>query len=222
MVMEILPDEKLQKHIQAIKAAKDTPVRPDLMLFLDTATKYTGYAVFEVHQSLTIKENRFASLHQYGIFKAAKGDWQCRCLELTSKISSFIRQLKPGWLVMEYPTFQAGTAGMAAARSGGTLELAYLCGRISVAWEFHITKVMADTGKLFRPAYLTTFREWNGQLPKEITCQRCEDHFGIHVEHARSIENNFTDAIMLGKWFIEQSGKVGCMKGDGKAQREDY
>ena len=123
---------------------------------------------------------------------------------------------------MEYPTFQAGSAGMAAARSGGTLELAYLCGRLTVAWEFHITKVMADTGHLFNPAHLVTFRDWNGQLPKEITCQRCEEKFGIHVDNARSIENNFTDAIMLGKWFIEQSGKVSCVKGDGSAKREDF
>lgn len=220
MVMEILPDERLQIHIQAIKEKRDTPPQPRMMLFLDTATKYTGYSVFHIRQN--VQGQPAPSLHQYGLFKASKGDWQCRCLELTSKIRNFIRQLKPGVLVMEYPTFQAGSAGMAAARSGGTLELAYLCGRLTVAWEFHITKVMADTGHLFNPAHLVTFRDWNGQLPKEITCQRCEEKFGIHVDNARSIENNFTDAIMLGKWFIEQSGKVSCMKGDGSAKREDF
>ena len=214
----------LAPHIQAIRDQPDTPLQPGAMLFLDTATKYTGYALFNLTANLNVGGSApIAVLSQYGIFKAGKADWQCRCLELTSKVGSYIWRTKPGILVLEYPTFQAGSRGMAAARSGGILELAYLCGRITVMWELYITKVLADTSRqLLTPAYLVTFQEWNGQLPKDITCQRCKDHFGIEVKHVNSIENNFTDAIMLGKWFIEQSGKVRCAKGCALAKREDF
>jgi len=182
-------------------------VDTNLLMVLDVATKYTGYAVYETGPI----EPPTAQLRNFGIFKATSKDWETRCLEMSSKISNIIRSVKPGILVQEFPYFQAGTKGMAASRSGGTIELAYLCGRISVCWEYYCAKVLADTGKKIYPVYNVKFNEWNGQLTKEITCHRCEEYFGVKA-NPKSIENNYADAIMMGKWFIENRTSTKVMK----------
>lgn len=217
IIADLKNDKQLMSHIKALAQKENTPVHSTLSLFLDTATHYTGYAIYEA-----VSGGKVAALRGYGLFKGGGGEWPERCLEITSKVSNIIRTVKPGLCVMEYPTFQAGSRGMAAARSGGTLELAYLCGRISVAWETYITKVLADTGIGMRLSYLIPFTQWNGQLTKEITCHRCEQHFGLKIENAHSIENNFVDAIMLGKWFLEDQGMMLVNKGAKDAERIDF
>lgn len=193
-------DERLQEHIEKIVASKGTPLQPDVSIFLDTATRYTGYAMYRMN-----KPTKTATLCGYGNFKATENDWEARCLELTSKISAFIRYVKPAVLTMEFPTFQAGATGMSAARGGDTIKLAYLCGRISTAWEFYITKVMKDTGMMFNPAHLLTFGEWAGQVPKHVTCLRLKEHFGIEA-NPDTHDNDFADAIMMGKKVHEVAG----------------
>ena len=190
-------------------------VDTNLLMVLDVATKYTGYAVYETGPI----EPPTAQLRNFGIFKATSKDWETRCLEMSSKISNIIRSVKPGILVQEFPYFQAGTKGMAASRSGGTLELAYLCGRISVCWESYCAKVLADTGVTFYPVYNIKYNKWNGQLTKEITCHRCKEFFDIDAK-PKSIENNYADAIMMGKWFIENETSTKMMKSNS-AKRVD-
>lgn len=192
-----------------------TQVRPGASLFLDVATKYTGFSLFQMG---TV--GKVAELSMYGIIKSGEDDWQARCLEITSKTSGLIHTAKPGLCVLEFPTFQAGVKGVFCSRSGGTIELAYLCGRLSVAWEFYITKVMRDTGVLFKPAYLVPFSSWNGQLTKEITAHRCQEHFGL-LSNPGSIDNNWVDAVMMGKWFLETECKVKVSGESKDAERLD-
>jgi hypothetical protein len=124
-------------------------------------------------------------------------------------------------MVLEFPYFQSGVRGTHAARSGGTLELAYLCGRVSTVWEFYITAVFHATKMSLRPAFLVKFCEWNGQLTKEITCRRCEEHFSLKVENASGVENNFVDAVMMGKWFTEAKVNILVTKGHDGSERVD-
>lgn len=191
-------------------------VRPSASLFLDVATKYTGYSLYQMG---TV--GRVAELSMYGIIKSGYEDWEARCFGITRKTSALIHTVKPGLCVLEFPTFQAGMKGTLCSRSGGTIELAYLCGRLSIAWEYYIAKVLRDCGVSFKPVYLVPFSKWNGQLTKEITCHRCEQHFGLKVENPKGIENNWVDAVMMGKWFLENECKC-AVSGECKdAERID-
>jgi len=192
-----------------------TLVDPRTLLFLDTATRYCGYAFFE---KSTLLPPSFV-LTGYGVIKATNDDWEVRCLKMSDMIGHVVHAAKPGTLVQEFPYYQSSVKGRAASRSGGTLELAYLCGRIAVVWEYYIVKVYNDTKLKLRPLHNVRFCEWNGQLTKEITCKRCKEHFGIKA-NPKSIENNYVDAIMMGKWFIEKNNGV-VAKGCGDSKRED-
>lgn len=193
------------------------PINPNLIMFLDTATVHTGYSLFERGKIQPI----VFTLLTYGVISVPNHkDWEVRCLNMSAKISNIIHTIKPGALVMEYPHFQGGSAkGQQAARSGSTLQLAYLCGRVSVAWELYITKVGIDTGQLPPLARFVEYREWNGQLTKKHTCQRLEEHFHIKVDPG-SVDNNAADAIMMGKWYLKNHTE-GEVLGANQADRID-
>jgi len=185
-------------------------VNPNMVLFLDTATRYTGYSFFEKQDTNSMQAP--FQLAGYGIFKATgKKAWEERCLEITAKVSNIIHAIKPFLFVIEYPHFQNSEKGVQAAKLGSTLQLAYLCGRLTVAWEVYVTKILCNSKIQIPLTYLIEFRQWNGQLKKKHTCKRCKDHFGIEAD-PNSIENNFVDAIMLGKYFIETQVKGEAMK----------
>ena len=178
----------------------NTPINPNLVMFIDTATRYSGYAFYErgiIHPPTYQLEN-------YGVVKVTNDkDWEVRCLGMTAKISQIIHSAKPGALVLEYPHFQGGSAkGRQASRSGSTLQLSYLCGRITMAWELYITKVYADMGQMPPLTRLIEYREWNGQLKKKHTCQRCKDFFDIEAK-PDTIDDNYADAIMMGRWYLD-------------------
>ena len=197
---------------QANITGKNTMVNPNLFLFLDTATHYTGYALFE----LSTLDPAKAVLAGYGLIKAPGKDvvWD-RSLKITAKVSNLIHTLKPGGLVVEYPTFQGGTKGNHAARSGATLQLAYLCGRIAACWEYYVATVysrnagnpmMEECAQRMGYAKLLPFAIWNGQRPKHVTCERCEEFLELEpgTIDPKSIDNNWVDAMMMGAWYVRK------------------
>ncbi len=214
-----MPEDKKTEETfpQIIKDHTNLPVNPNIVMFIDTATRYSGYAFFE---RTKIKPTTWM-LIAYGVIKATnKKDWQPRCLEMSAKISNIFHSVKPGHLVIEYPHFQGGSGkGQHAARAGHTLQLAYLCGRISMAWEYYITKVGLDTGSIPPLARLLEYREWNGQLRKKHTCQRLYEFFGIKADPDSS-DNDYADAIMMGRWYLNKYGK-GKIVGVHQAERTD-
>ena len=170
-------------------------------LFLDVATKYTGYALYaltEVVDDHAVK----VELLNYGNIRAGEGEWKLRCVKLTNKIYRLVGDTLPGMLVLEHPTFQGGSRGMAAARSGGTLELAYLCGMISGQWMLYGAQVYKETKATIPLANLVTYNQWAGQTNKQITCHRLKEYFLIDAD-PNSVDNNWADAVMMGKWFYE-------------------
>ena len=184
-----------------VKNLNGSVVNQDMVMFLDVATHYTGYSMFEYSRV----EPKGFYLIGYGNFKAKKSkDWEARCFEIASKVGNIIHTVKPWFLVQEYPYFQTGIKGTAASRSGGTIQLGYLCGMIANKWDYYITKVLVDSGRkvLMERSQLITYNQWNGQLQKKHTCKRCLDHFDIDLA-SNSIDNNCADAIMMGKFFIE-------------------
>lgn len=195
-----------------LDTAKKTQPNPRMMLFLDTATRYTGYAFFEQ----SVVDPAKAMLAGYGLFKApAKMDSWERCLVLTSKVSNIIHTTKPGKLIMEFPTFQGGEKGTHASRSGGTLQLAYLCGRIAACWEFYLGMIYAHNKRAenieqvmnsFGYAMNIPYHAWNGQRPKKVTCERCEEFLGLNrgAINPSGIDNNWVDAMMMGVWYCKK------------------
>lgn len=159
-------------------------------LYLDVATRKTGYAVFVGLR-----------LDQYGLLRGHSIEWSTRCEEITRKFKSLRVDVGPDSMTLEYPTFQAGTKGMAAARSGGTLELAYLCG------------MLVEAGYGLRSS-LVPFRTWAGQVTKEMTCRRVNRRFGLMADY-RTSDNDWADAIAMGAWALKAAVP-------GRRERKDY
>ena len=95
-------------------------------LFLDVATKYTGYAVFEQ----ALMNSKTAMLSQYGLIKGGSNQMDDRIMNVVCKFEQLICEVNPVACVQEFPYFQSGVKGISAARSGGTLQLARLCGNM--------------------------------------------------------------------------------------------
>jgi hypothetical protein len=190
-------------------------------LFLDTATKYTGYAVFEK----SVVDTSSAMLMKYGLLKGGSGDVDCRVTALSCKFQDLLRDVGSVACVQEFPSYQSGNRGFDAVKSGDTLQLARLCGHFEAQWLNVIITIKQTYPKIKVPLmYNVTYNQWNGQLPKQVTCERCGLHFGLFVKDHKSIENNWADAVMMGKWFIETKLKLTVTKGDGASppDRKDY
>ena len=174
------------------------------LITLDPATHYTGYAIW--HGEV---------LKQFGVIRAHKSsNWDVRCLELNSKLRNLLVEEKMTHCVSEFPEFQSGRRGMDAARAGDTLKLAYLCGSISCGWQLHSALHLADSQrKGFSPEGILPVEpmilwvppsRWKGQLPKDVSAKRCFDKY--HWLAKSEIEKNASDAIMIGDWFLMESG----------------
>jgi len=176
-------------------------------LFLDTATKYTGYAVYEK----MMLDAHVVVLSEYGLLKGSSADVDSRILLIGEKFMGLVTRIKPVAVVQEFPYFQAGVRGTHAARQGDTLQLARLCGNLEREWN---VMVMEARSRNFRMPLMhhVKYNQWNGQLPKKVTCERCALHFGI-CSNPNSIENNWVDAIMMGKWFLENRLELVVAKG---------
>jgi hypothetical protein len=181
------------------------------MLSLDPATHYTGYALWE-QISIETQKPVF-QLVRYGVMKARQDAWDYRCLEINSKIRNLIVKENLHFCVSEFPQFQAGRRGMDAAMAGDTLKLAYLCGSISTGWQLHVAEQMKKLRKSVesvRNEELLPFVEWytpsqwKGQLPKELTAQRCYAKYGFLAR--TEIDRNISDAIMIGDFWLKQKG----------------
>ena len=205
--------------------SKHTKLKPNLnmMLFLDVATTYTGYAIFERNRI----DPSVAGLVTYGNFRApTKYPKDCpvaelrgepvkvrdRCRMLCSKISNIFHTIKPAKLYMEYPTVHGGVKGRAAAESGGVLYLAYMCGKLDACWDYYLANVLAfNKGnphldkivQFFEYAHFVTYNEWAGECSKSMTCDRLKTHFGLEADPA-SVENNWADAIMMGRAICQK------------------
>lgn len=171
------------------------------LLTLDPATKYTGYALWYG-----------GTLKQFGVLKARSADnWDVRCLEINSKIRNLIIQHGMNLCVAEFPEFQAGRRGMDAARAGDTLKLSYLCGSIACGWQLHAALWLSDQHHHIilpegreQPEPLVrwvTPSQWKGQLPKEVSAQRCLARYDWLAK--TEIEKNASDAIMIGDWWLK-------------------
>jgi hypothetical protein len=185
-------------------------------LFLDTATKYTGYAVYEK----SVLDPTLAFPVQYGLVKGGSKKVDERIVTLACKIEDLYGEVSPVGVVQEFPYFQAGSRGVSAARSGDTLQLARLCGHIEHSWLQMV--IAAREMKMALPLmYNVQYNQWNGQLPKKVTCERCALAFDLMVDNPESIENNWVDAMMMGKWFFEKRLDMRTMRGE-KPERKDY
>lgn len=194
------------------------------LLALDPGSHLTGYAYFE-QLFITIKEKSMTealTLIQYGLIRARQKDpFDLRCLEINAKIRNLIVEKQCTNLVLEYPQFQAGSRGMAAVRGNDTLILAFLCGSICVGWQLHAALVIARSKNKLSLAMPDLIRpsQWKGQVTKHITAKRCAKKYTVGIEQS-STDHNFTDAIMLGDFWIKENYLE--VNQINKAKREDY
>ncbi|MEM4720683.1 MAG: hypothetical protein QXT73_01300 [Candidatus Methanomethylicaceae archaeon] len=153
-------------------------------LTLDVATYYTGYAIFTTPPQVF--------LTHLGLLKGKKYlEWDTRGMHIASCCMDLVKRHNIGAVLMEFPSFQGGVRGEIAAREGVTIKLAWLCGIIE--------------GRLSLPVTKVTFNQWNGQVPKDVTCKRFTEIFKLDVD-PRSIQNNYVDAAMMGVWFFRRQG----------------
>lgn len=92
------------------------------------------------------------------------------------------------YLVLEYPQYMGGLKGRIAAQQGYTLDLAYVCGYFTAA--FNLSRLRTH---LFTPM------QWKGTRPKSATLAEYKRKF---PEQKWSSEHS-VDAVMLGMHFCK-------------------
>ena len=196
-----------------------------ILLSLDPATHYTGYALWQMSELTTKGSRPIVNLTQYGVIRAAKTDWDVRCLELNSKIRNLLVKKQVTDCIGEFPQFQDGARGQNAARGGDTLKLAYLCGSVACGWQLHafFSKQHDPQSKVAPNVVWLTPTQWKGQLPKDVTAERCHTKYGFLA--SSEIDKNASDAIMIGDYYMDKFGvflTVLMEDGQRAVKREDF
>lgn len=173
---------------------------------IDPGTMYSAYALFK-EPRLNSPAQHEVFLSHYGLIRAKTNekDWALRAEEIAAKLGQAVMlQHKPSVLVIEFPCFQGGERGFAAARAGDTLKLAYLCGILSMMWKSYaaMTSQQKELVQVHRPVLISPMA-WKDALPKHIVRQRVNETF--HLELQSGIEENISDAIGLGQFFLAQT-----------------
>ena len=184
---------------------------------LDPGTHVSGFAYFE---PLDVDPKGIPRLKTYGIIRTQEKDLIWRTMDLNSKIRNLIVGLKPTHLVIEFPQFQGGSRGMAAARGGDTLVLAFLCGVVVDGWSLFQAERMnrGETNSTLVLPMLVTPSQWKGQISKAAHALRCWQKYAIAWD--KGIDHTATDAVMLGDWAVtELTGIKPAANAD--AERED-
>lgn len=147
------------------------------ILAIDAGTKYTGYALFE---DKTLKD--------YGLFKGGHFPIEERIKRIRENVKGYIARTNPDIVVIEFPAFYASNKGYCAMMRSDTLQLARLCGNIEAVCP---------------EAIMVTYNKWGGNLGKKRMCEKVKELYNIDAKY-NSIQNNFVDAIMLGRWYLEK------------------
>jgi hypothetical protein len=184
------------------------------LLSIDPGTKLAGYAVFDT-SDLTPNP---VYLKQYGFIRVGvKIGLEARLFHLAVKLAKVLTECKPSMMVIEFPQFQGGIKGNAAARQGTTLDVAAACGCILNNWIWYGREWAVRGVTLPLPVFVHPVK-WKGQLPKEATMTRCSETYGI--EWSKKNEHNIADAIMIGDWWLKEE-KIRVI-GTGEKLRRDY
>ncbi len=186
--------------------------RPTLMA-VDPGLEYTGYAVFGA-SDVALKK---IVLRAYGTVRATvEAPWDVRAVMISSKLFELWSKFVPVDLALEFPTFQQGERGYAAARSGATLKLAYLCGHIVSTWQtFNIEaeKLVKRPRNNFPVMFAPV--AWKGTMPKDVTQAKCAAIYG--VKKVKGKDHNAIDAIMIGHYYLADHQKVSPLPGSNEA-----
>lgn len=135
--------------------------------------------------------------------------WEQRCNETLESLNANVLhwlaklELRPRWVVCEYPAFMGSAAGIMVASAGDLVKLAHMCGRIHQNvlenWALMSSKhyVFAEVGN------------WKGQLPKKVVNRRILKMLGngalSQARASRSFSHDW-DAIGIGLWFTGRFG----------------
>lgn len=180
-----------------IQQAKST------LLAIDPGTRYTGYAVFDFTPTR-------ADLKACGLIKARASDaFDLRSMEINSKLRKHVlSEHEPTLCVIEMPEYQEGNRGQKASKQGNTLVLAFLVGNLCANWHYMMARNMREKSTMLPLPTLVKPTQWKGQLSKQITAKRCIDTYCVGWE--KKIDDNKTDAVMLGDWWLRQHEVSKC------------
>jgi len=188
-----------------------------IILSFDPGCHYSGYSLWKIPEIPLEKE---MMLSTFGLIRSKvpkKLDWLFHARDISIRFHTLIRQTNPEVFLLEYPTFQPGIRGYSAARGGSILKLATLCGMLLMLWDMRAVAVRKL--QKVQPPIMVKPYTWKGQIPKHVTRNRINADFGLQLK--KGIEENISDAIGIGNWFITKQIKWEINTELGK-ERKDY
>lgn len=168
------------------------------LISLDAATVRTGYAVFRPSEI----DETVMYLWKYGIIAPKDKNWIVRSVKISVAVQSMRLSLPDEtFTIIEFPHIQPGcSVAELKRRISGMIKMACLCG-------------MCFDGR----SNLAVAQEWKGQTTKAITIARCNSYFKMKF---KAKDHDITDAVMLGRWYLNQK-KVQVMSSGEHAERTD-
>jgi len=186
-------------------------MRQPCLLSLDPATHCTGYAV---HEGNVEKDGIVFKLVKYGLVLSDKQDdslqpiekLRFRCQSIVTKIGNWIGGNCPTNMAIEFPEYQPNRKDdiPTSRQVEAVRQLSFLCGKIDSIWDMYIAGIYKHHKINVPPPTFLTPSRWKGQLPKDVSANRCHATYGV-----RSVDNkdhNFVDAIMIGDYFLKAMG----------------
>ena len=192
-----------------------------VLLSVDPGTSKSGYSYYRPPKMETGKPQLVLSMYgvihvprKFGANAVQRGTFMC------DGFMRLIGMTNPQVLVVEFPQYMGGTKGRAAAMKGDTLTLAWLIGRYHQLWDVYcrgrnlLTKDFNPTDVIYiKPS------QWKGNLNKEQTQSRLL--MAMPDLELKKSDHDVSDAIALGKWFIEKKlpsieliGAAGAIRND--------
>ncbi len=173
------------------KTTRDSGRRVERILALDPSVmNRCGWAC------VVLTFNEFGAVEKdewdFGFFEIDGTNFQMRCSDLKDHITHLAFEFDI--LVVEWPTFYAGTKGQIAAQQGYTINLAGIA--MYVAGYFHVD---------FRKLFLYTAPNWKGTVKKAVTARRFFRMFGMSE---LKVDHNAIDACMMLVYHCRQQGYV--------------
>lgn len=159
------------------------------LLCIDPGTRKMGVAIFELDGKG--RTGRLLKCFVETVVKKHK--WQDRIDMMAGKAIEICNREKPDRVLIEEPRlFLSTRKGQAASNSGAVLKLVGLVYCMAGA-----LGVVKD-----REVVMVPVQQWKGNVPKEITQRRVVKYWGC-----RSGDDNITDAVGIGDWYIRKQLK---------------
>jgi len=176
--------------------------KPACLLAIDPGLSYTGYGLYQMSD---LDPKQSAHLINYGVIKGGKSKGINKAPAIWGIMLKMMLVTKPFSFVIEMPEVHKSRKGQQAMQKGSTTKLAFLVGGLVHAYYVHTRGMSLHPYNVTLPApMIFTPTQWKGNISKEAHRRQCNEIYKLDLQ--TSIEENISDALMLGKHVLDAEG----------------